>query len=158
VFESERATEATGIDDFNMDLFLTLGRYDNIAHMLECLDCFEYEFLLEKYKTMQFGSSMQNYMLAQLAWININQFSKSHIKLERLIMGEIGELQATNGDRVAIALMRDNYVGYYEKQGFSREEAIKLAEKSTKEYADNLRQRRLEEEVQKQNSQDLGNA
>ncbi len=141
-----------------MDLFLTVGKWPNIASMLESLDSFEYDFLLEKYRKLTFGPGMVNYMLAQLAWIQMNTFSKSHVKIERLMMGEVGELQASDGDRVAVSLIRSDYYNYYIKEGFSKQEAQTKADEMADTYRVNLANKRLEEEMQQSNSQDLSDA
>jgi hypothetical protein len=141
-----------------MDLFLSIGNYKTITEMLNTLDSFEYDFLLEKYRKMTFGPSMWNYMLAQIAWVQANSFSKKHISIESLMMGEIGELKATDADKVAVKMIKEDYFGWYIDQGYSKQAASELADKSAREYADNLRQTRIMEQMKEEQSQDLRNA
>jgi len=141
-----------------MELFLQLGRYDTISDMLETLDCFEYDFLLEKYRKMNFGPAMMNYQLAQVAWCVVNSVSKNGVKFERFIRGELGDPEETDSDSCAVRMMTQDYYEYYVKEGFTKDEAQIKASAKGKEYAENLRTKRIEEEMQSEEEQDLSNA
>lgn len=141
-----------------MDLFLQLGRYDTITDMLNTLDCVEYDFLLEKYRKMTYGPSMVNYQLAQIAWAVVNTVSKKAVSFERFVKGELGDPETTSSDGCATSLMAQDYFDYYLREGFSEDEARKLARESAKKYADDLRQKRIEEAMQIEEEQDLSNA
>jgi len=141
-----------------MDLYLTLGRFDTIADMLETLDCFEYDFLLEKYRNMTFGPSMVNYQLSQIAWAVVNSVSKNDVKFERFVMGELGNAEATESDNCAVSLITQDYYEYYIAEGFSENQALINANKKAKEYGENLRQKRIEEAMEVEDEQDLSTA
>lgn len=140
-----------------MDLYLQKGCFRTIAEMLETIDSIEYDFLLEKYRDMSFGVGMVNYQLAQIAWIHANTFSKVHMGIERFIHGEIGDLKATQEEIVATRLLRNQYYTWCCQEGFSKHEAEEKANEYARVYAENLRHKRLEDDLKTQASQDLGN-
>lgn len=140
-----------------MDLYLQKGCFRTITEMLETLDSIEYDFLLEKYRAMSFGVGMVNYQLAQIAWVHANTYSKVHMGIDRFIHGEIGDMKATQEEIVATRLLRNQYYKWCIHQGFSPAESEDQANEYARKYADNLRQKRLEEDLQTQASQDLGN-
>jgi len=140
-----------------MDLFLTIGRFNSIAEMLDTFDVFEYEFLLEKYRLQAFGPSMWNYMLAQIAWVSANTWSNTFIPIERMQMGEIGAMKADEGDQTAVNMIRDSYYRMHKAKGLSKEAAQERANEDAREYGENLRKKRLEEAMQEEQTQDLSN-
>lgn len=141
-----------------MDLFLELGRFKTIPEMLDTLDCVEYDFLLEKYRKMAFGPAMQNHQMAQIAWAVVNSVSKKPVKFERFIMGELGDPEITTSDGCAVSMMSQDYYEYYVREGLSEADAHAKALVESKKYAENLRQKRIEEELELEQKQDLSNA
>ena len=126
--------------------------------MLDTLDCVEYDFLLEKYRKMTFGVSMQNHQMAQIAWAVVNSVSKKAVRFERFVMGELGDPETTGSDSCASSMMAQDYYDYYIREGLSEEEAQKKANIESKKYAENLRNKRIEEEMELEEQQDLSNA
>jgi hypothetical protein len=141
-----------------MELFLTIGSYKSITEMLDCIDSVTYDFLLAKYRKVSFGWDMINYQLAQVSWVQANTFTKSHVQIEQLIHGELGELKATDQEQVAGRLIREDYFRLYLQEGNSKEEASRLADEKAKEYVNGLKQQRMRKEILKDEQQDLSNA
>lgn len=139
-----------------MELFLTIGNYKSISEMLDCIDAQEYDFLLEKFRNQAFGFSMVNFQLAQICFVIANLFSKnSTMKIEDLIYGEIGQLEATNQDNVSLRLMKEDYFRMYINQGLSKIEANEKATSEVKKYSENLKMQRIREKLIKEQSFDL---
>jgi len=107
---------------------------------------------------MTYGPSMVNYQLAQIAWAVVNTVSKKAVSFERFVKGELGDPETTGGDSCARSMMAQDYFDYYVREGFSDDEARKKAMESAKTYAENLRQKRIEEAMEIEEKQDLSNA
>lgn len=143
IFDSDDPKNPSFEDNFKMDLAATL-QCKSVVDMLNNIDALEYAFWFEKYKKSLFGPSMENYMLAQIAFVTANSFSKSNLKFDDFTYRVIQTIQERMNQATKRMYYQDLY-HYFIAQGMDHEEAKAEAMKATENYMANLIQHQQEQ-------------
>lgn len=136
VFDSNDPKNPSFEDNFKMDLAATL-KCKSVVDMLNKIDAWEYAFWFEKYKKSLFGPSMENHMLAQIAFVTANSFSKSNLKFDDFIYKVMQSIQDRMNQATRKMYVNDCFHANITK-GMSPEDAKAESIKSADIYMINL--------------------
>jgi len=143
IFDSEDPENPTFEDEFKMDLCATLP-YKSVAEMMDTLDEYEYQFWFEKYKRHIFGPSMENHMLAQIAYVTANAFSKTHLCFDKFTYKVLKSIQERMNQATEQHYFESLYKSYIDK-GMEPAEAQEEAREKATIYITNLKKRQAED-------------
>lgn len=143
IFDSEDPKKPTFEDEFKMDLCAILN-YQSVTEMMDTLDEYEYQFWFEKYQRSIFGPSMENHMLAQIAFVTANAFSKSTISFDKFTYKVMKSIQERMNEATERHYFENLYKSYIDKGKDPAEAKAEAREKATI-YITNLKKRQAEE-------------